>query len=475
MLVAIIILCAFTKSDSVTAATSDPLFFGTYCGTKSIPVDVPACFWFICWPDEERFNLELKAFANYQEPRSGQGVVIGKGVATVSGGVDRRVRDLYGVYSGKEYPFVFSGLVKRRGLLKGSGGAVGMGSSASTARLSSDGETITMDAFDLGTVELGKAECGNDAPTATIFNPNVDGTSYPWGKVNFLHGRAEDREDAIGDLKMLWESDKDPGWRVEQFGKTSVNTQDLSTGEHNITFTVTDGGGRQAIATRRIIITNEQPNAPVIVEPADRASFTAGQCVPFRGRASDYEDGNLTGSSLEWTSNRLSTILIGTGNQFVCRPPDCSLLPGEHTITLTAIDNTGTSRSTSRRITIEPRGGSNTPPSVWIQEPHDWYIMAAQDEVALVARFCDLEDEVLGDDKFEWIVNEVVPGGVLEPIPASELIGSGAQIMYNPDYASPRYEREKQIEVKVQVTDNNGDSRTSEPITIVVIPGIGLY
>lgn len=90
---------------------------------------------------------------------------------------------------------------------------------------------------------------------------------------------------------------------------------------------------------------NQAPSA-TISSPADGSSFTSGDTITFQGSASDPEDGDLSGSSLVWTSSRDGQ--IGTGQSFKWS----KLSVGTHTVTLEATDSQGATGSTSVSVTV---------------------------------------------------------------------------------------------------------------------------
>ncbi len=89
------------------------------------------------------------------------------------------------------------------------------------------------------------------------------------------------------------------------------------------------------------------PKAPEvgIISPADGASFTTSHIIVLTGRAYDVEDGNLDGAALQWSSDRQGA--LGAGGSISAR----DLVPGRHTITLTATDRDG--QSVAASIVIE--------------------------------------------------------------------------------------------------------------------------
>lgn len=90
---------------------------------------------------------------------------------------------------------------------------------------------------------------------------------------------------------------------------------------------------------------NDPPTAQ-ITSPADGSTFDAGAEITFQGSGDDPEDGNLTGASLVWTSDRDGE--IGTGTSFTV----ADLSEGNHTITLTATDSEGETGTATVSITV---------------------------------------------------------------------------------------------------------------------------
>jgi len=91
------------------------------------------------------------------------------------------------------------------------------------------------------------------------------------------------------------------------------------------------------------------PNKPPtvsITSPADGSTFDSGVAIPFKGTASDSEDGDLT-ANLVWTSS-IEDGSIGTGGSF-----STTLSDGTHTITAEVTDSSGNETgSTSICITV---------------------------------------------------------------------------------------------------------------------------
>lgn len=420
-------------------ATSDDRFFGSFCGNheEHYTVRVWCCFgehWFVVKEERRTLRFSVTSQSDYKESPRGDGLVSGKGTATGEG---------------RTIPFVFSGIVTDRGRLQGSGISPGWEPSTASAFLSEDGNTVTLRGLDR-TLILRKDQCGNAAPTASIERP--EGTDFIWGESIMFSGRAADSEDgSFPGERLVWTSS-----REGRIGTgLTIWKNNLSPGRQTITFSATDSGGRRATDSRTINILNNPPNMPTIEEPSAGAIFYAGQEIAFRARATDPEDGYLSGGSLVWSSNRDERI----GTDDLLRR---SLSEGNHTITLTATDRAGLSNTASVNITVRPRPAGNTPPTVTILSPNNYYAMEDNTCVAFIAEASDLEDGRLGRDSLVWS-DRYHEGGVMRV----RDIGRGERIdVCNP----PAPMADTRHEIRVTATDRGGLS-SSNSIIVIVIPG----
>jgi len=88
------------------------------------------------------------------------------------------------------------------------------------------------------------------------------------------------------------------------------------------------------------------PYAVTILTPSDGAFFVVGEEITFSGSAMDPLEGELSGSSLVWTSDRDDE--IGTGKEI----KKSDLSDENHTITLTATNSQGLEETATISITI---------------------------------------------------------------------------------------------------------------------------
>jgi hypothetical protein len=150
-----------------------------------------------------------------------------------------------------------------------------------------------------------------------------------------------------------------PNW-LRDWNKTgeSISTTDVSFNLFSRDFAassaITLGGnmaaGASGAGSNYFVVLDVAPsvnNAPntSIVSPQEGAAFLTTDTIQFSGSATDPEDGNLTSTSLVWTSN--IDAQIGTG-----KSAQASLSAGTHVITLTATDSGGASGANTVTITV---------------------------------------------------------------------------------------------------------------------------
>ncbi|OGD15537.1 MAG: hypothetical protein A2W20_05070 [Candidatus Aminicenantes bacterium RBG_16_66_30] len=198
----------------------------------------------------------------------------------------------------------------------------------------------------------------NDPPVVEITNPENGDEFYQAQTIN-LRGLSRDPNTlpvpyaSLPDGQVEWRIDGTPRGAGHD---RSVLGSTLSVGTHIISFTGSDGALEDTESITITINTNPAnvPPSPTITSPANGASFEADQFddvvdmwyaeVTLAGTATDFEDDDLSGSSLVWTNriNGGATQTLGTGASRTVRlyAPECS---NTHQITLTATDSGGAS------------------------------------------------------------------------------------------------------------------------------------
>ncbi len=136
---------------------------------------------------------------------------------------------------------------------------------------------------------------------------------------------------------------------INKNAEQSFSLYDLPYADYNWSINCTDNQNNTAATTTRTVhIINATAPSVFITSPATNSQFMQGYDIPFTGVAYDYEDGNLSGFKMVWSSNKDGRLGFGTDILIA------TLTPGNHTITLTATDSLGLSSTSSINVTITP-------------------------------------------------------------------------------------------------------------------------
>jgi uncharacterized repeat protein (TIGR01451 family) len=159
---------------------------------------------------------------------------------------------------------------------------------------------------------------------------------------------------------LLYSADNGTTW--EPIGNSQNNTSMVvdfaqMPGSTNalIRVLVSDGVNTGSATSPNFTVLKHAPNVVQIYTPADGLVQPASDKLHLTGTALDVDDGELSGTALQWSSNLQG--VLGTGS-----PLEVTLQPGNHTITLTATDSDGNPISTSIDVVI---GGA--PPNIVLQ------------------------------------------------------------------------------------------------------------
>ncbi|MBF0412286.1 MAG: hypothetical protein HQK70_06205 [Desulfamplus sp.] len=338
-------------------------------------------------------------------------------------------------------------------------GAMGTGTTITSNILSKGQHTITLTAKDSKgnsgsafiIITIGEAE--PSAPTVRITSPadsnnytsdstadtNADqeaATPYDVNAgdiINFVGNATDYDGTAITGEKLEWISSKDgklftgTEFKLNTRSVESLDYEPLKEGEHTIYLKATGSAGT-AQAFIKIKVENSNPTA-VIVNPPDTCpdtntlckTFAPGEFINFQGTATDAEDGNLSGKSLEWHSQIDG--LLGTGESLNIKTDNVDALGnkpmtnGEHIITLEAKDEWGASGIDSVIINI----GANTPPvPEIIYPPTTETILPASGFITFYGTARDAEDGSLTSEHLEWYSTNQA-----EKLSSQEVAGSG--------------------------------------------------
>jgi hypothetical protein len=181
------------------------------------------------------------------------------------------------------------------------------------------------------------------SPAVAIAAP-ADGALAFLGAPLTFTGSASDATDGDLTTRLIWTSNLDG--EIGRGG--SFTTSALRLGQHTITASATDNGGRTGQATHVLTIrmANGVPSV-AIQAPLDQSALLSGKPVQLAGTASDFEDGNLT-ASLRWSSNRDG--VLGTGGTLTIS----TLSAGAHILTAMVTDRDGAPASASVNVTVFP-------------------------------------------------------------------------------------------------------------------------
>lgn len=270
-------------------------------------------------------------------------------------------------------------------------GQLGTGTSFDRSDLSAGTHEITLTGRDSddATATASLTIVVNAPPVAAIQAP-ADGATYAEGQAVGFSGTGEDPEDgSLAGGALVWTSSLDGA--IGTGG--SFQRSDLSVGTHAVTLTVMDGHGSTSAA--QVSVAVQADNAPpsvVVSSPADGASYTEHQDIPFAGDADDPEDGVLGGASLVWSSSVQGQ--IGTGTSFTRQ-----LEPGNHQITLQATDSEGATSTAGVAITVDE---VNLPPTASITSPTDGSTSLEGTSISFSGSGSDPEDGALGGGSLVW-------------------------------------------------------------------------
>ena len=272
-------------------------------------------------------------------------------------------------------------------------GNFGTGPTVTSDALTSGTHIITFTATDTySTPGTGSASIiitvSNTFPTAIISSPADNSSFYESANITFA-GSGTDAEDGIlSGASLVWTSNLDGS--IGSGSPLTLNT--LSAGTHSITLTATDSESAPTISAAVTISVGNSPPTAAITAPVDGSAYNQGDTITFRGTGTDTEDGNLSGSSLSWTSS-ISGV-IGTGTIL----PIDSLTTGTHTITLTVTDSQSSTSTDAIAVTV-----NNNPPVVTINSPPNNSIYETGATISFSGIANDAEDGFISGASLVWV------------------------------------------------------------------------
>jgi len=322
----------------------------------------------------EMLNVTSAPIAVISEPADGSILSAGSDISFTGSASDGEDGDLTG------QSLVWTSSINER---------FGTGTTVSTGNLSPGTHTITLTATDSDqrTGSHSITLTINNRPVVEIYQPEA-GAVYTEGTQISFSCEASDTEDGtLGGSALVWNSDVDG-----RIGTgTGFSTDDLSAGTHSITLTATDSDGGTGNDSMSLIV--NAPPAVSITAPENNAIFAGGSEITFSCETSDAEDGALSGSQLEWSSDVSGP--IGSGTSMSTE----SLPAGIHTISITATDSHGAEASDSVSITVNT---PNSPPEASISRPFDGSVHSENADIYFEGAATDPEDGVIEKDGLVW-------------------------------------------------------------------------
>ncbi len=274
----------------------------------------------------------------------------------------------------------------------------------------------------LALAALSACTCGgpgvNQPPTVRIVAP-VEGAVLQGQGPHALSGQVTDPEEVVPEASIVWSSDRDG---VLSFGQSVAAM--LTPGVHRLSLDAMDSRGAQGRAQVSVTVVlapaGDNPPTAFIDTPSNGAFFDQGQPITLRGRASDPEDGALTGAALAWTSSVAGP--LGTGEQLSFT----NAALGAHRLVLTATDRTGRSGYAAVDVTVVPPG-TNRPPTVAIQAPVDGATLTLGQQVTLQGTATDPEDGALSGAALAWTSSR--DGALGTGSPTSAALTQGVHVL----------------------------------------------
>jgi YD repeat-containing protein len=268
------------------------------------------------------------------------------------------------------------------------------------------------------------------APAVMIIAPTTSSINVEVGENYSVRAQATDGVQGDISATIRWTSSLDGQFATG----SSASLSSLRIGVHTVTATVTDGEG---LSASKSFTVNKAVIPPVMYlsSPQDGNVFDVGQNITFQGDANDQLDGSIS-SRIRWTSSIDG--LLYTGRMFSRN----DLSAGEHTITMSATDNSGATGTIVLHITVQVIG-----PYVHISTPEE----GQEVEFGLPIDFyASASDNVDGNvsDTIRWTSDR------------DGLLGTGAQI------TAPSLSLGDHV-ITATATDHGGTSGSkSVPITV---------
>jgi formylglycine-generating enzyme required for sulfatase activity len=237
-----------------------------------------------------------------------------------------------------------------------------------------------------------------DAPTATIFSPQV-GENYYSDQLVLFQGVIADTEDDATDLTVEWTSSLDGVLSLNTTPTSLGEIEDyatLTSGQHAIKLTVVDTTGKSTVDSVVIDVAgpNNEPECEITL-PQSGEAYIIGQNVEFQGTATDTDINNSL-LNITWESD-----IDGTFNSFAPNSDGeltvvyNQLSSGNHIIKLSVEDEVGGLCTDTVQIAV------GTAPVLSVTSPTDGTVYSVGDSVSFIATVSDQED-ISSDISLLW-------------------------------------------------------------------------
>jgi len=192
----------------------------------------------------------------------------------------------------------------------------------------------------------------NEMPTCELTLPETGSVGEQGEQVSF-EGLVSDAETPASQLAITWSSDKDG-----ELGQTTADSDGtvvysysgLSVDTHRVTLEVVDDG--QDECTSSITYTVGARPEVTLGSPGSGEVFNDGEAIPFSAQVSDADD-STTALTLSWESS-LDGIFStqGADSTGLAELSLSTLSTGDHTLTLSVIDDDGFDATATRAFTV---------------------------------------------------------------------------------------------------------------------------
>ena len=207
-------------------------------------------------------------------------------------------------------------------------------------------QVIGTDPFGASTTVDLSLNITNGTPTVEILHPNSGSTFTTQDEISFTL-RISDPDETIPSENIIWKN----GNTILGSGKLTTS---LNPGINNITVEVRDAFDEITSDTVTVNVVSGL-DFPEINIVSSHPNFVNPETpVSFQAVATDTEDGNLSGTSIQWVSSIDGNIGNGASISTTLSGPETPCNPESvvHEITVTATDSDGNSSSTTFFIRV---------------------------------------------------------------------------------------------------------------------------